>query len=54
LIEFHDGLFLEQLDEFILKVKIFGFHFANMDVRQDSRKHDGLWDEILGLQIGER
>jgi phosphoenolpyruvate carboxylase len=53
LIEFHDGLFLEQLDEFILKVKIFGFHFANMDVRQDSRKHDGLWDEILGIQIGE-
>jgi phosphoenolpyruvate carboxylase len=53
LIEFHDGLFLEQLDEFILKVKIFGFHFANMDVRQDSRKHDGLWDEILALQIGE-
>lgn len=53
LIEYHEGLFLEQLDEFILKVKIFGFHFANMDVRQDSRKHDGLWDEILELQIGK-
>lgn len=53
LVEFHDGLFLEQLDEFILKVKIFGFHFANMDVRQDSRKHDGLWDEIIENQIGK-
>ena len=53
LIEFHDGLFLEQLDEFLLKVKIFGFHFANMDVRQDSRKHDGLWDEIIENQIGK-
>lgn len=52
LVEFHDGLFLEQLDEFILKVKIFGFHFANMDVRQDSRKHDGLWDELIEIQIG--
>ncbi|MCH7403518.1 phosphoenolpyruvate carboxylase [Belliella kenyensis] len=53
LVEHHDGLFLEQLDEFILKVKIFGFHFANMDVRQDSRKHDGLWDEVIELEMGK-
>ncbi|WP_194974651.1 phosphoenolpyruvate carboxylase [Aquiflexum lacus] len=53
LVEFHDGLFLDQLDEFILKVKIFGFHFANMDVRQDSRKHDGLWDEIIEIKSGK-
>ena len=53
LVEFHEGLFLDQLDEFILKVKIFGFHFANMDVRQDSRKHDGLWDEIIEIKLGK-
>jgi phosphoenolpyruvate carboxylase len=46
----HDGLFLDLLDEFILKVKIFGFHFAYMDMRQDSRKHDALWDEIFSIQ----
>ncbi|MCH7413925.1 phosphoenolpyruvate carboxylase [Belliella sp. R4-6] len=54
LVEYHEGLFLEQLDEFILKVKIFGFHFANMDVRQDSRKHDGLWDEVIEMEFGEK
>lgn len=48
----HDGLFLDQLDEFILKVRIFGFHFANMDVRQDSRKHDALWEEIIEETVG--
>ena len=53
LVEYHDGLFLEQLDEFIIKVKIFGFHFANMDVRQDSRKHDSLWEEIITATEGE-
>ncbi|MBW3467943.1 phosphoenolpyruvate carboxylase [Arthrospiribacter ruber] len=53
LVEYHDGLFLDQLDEFILKVKIFGFHFANMDVRQDSRKHDGLWDELIEVKSGK-
>lgn len=54
LVEYHEGLFLDQLDEFILKVKIFGFHFANMDVRQDSRKHDALWDEMIELELGEK
>ncbi len=53
LVDHHDGLFLDQLDSFILKVKIFGFHFANMDVRQDSRKHDALWQEIITIQEGE-
>jgi len=43
----HDGLFLELLDEFILKVKLFGFHFACLDIRQDSRKHDAVWNSIL-------
>ncbi|HEX5171641.1 MAG TPA: phosphoenolpyruvate carboxylase [Cyclobacteriaceae bacterium] len=47
LIESHDGLFLYLLDDFITKVKIFGFHFASMDIRQDSRKHGYVWSAIL-------
>ncbi len=43
----HNGLFLDLLDAFILKVKLFGFHFASLDIRQDSRKHDAVWDSIL-------
>lgn len=43
----HRGLFLDLLDGLILKVKIFGFHFASMDIRQDSRKHGAVWDTIL-------
>ena len=50
LITHHDGLFLDLLDRFILKVRIFGFHFAHMDLRQDSRKHDGLWEEVFSIQ----
>ena len=50
LIMYHDGLFLDLLDRFILKVRIFGFHFAYMDLRQDSRKHDGLWEEVFSIQ----
>lgn len=47
LIDEHDGLFLNLLDAFILKVKLFGFHFASLDVRQDSRRHDYVWSQIL-------
>lgn len=50
LVTYHEGLFLDLLDEFILKVRIFGFHFAHMDLRQDSRKHDGLWQELFEIQ----
>jgi phosphoenolpyruvate carboxylase len=47
IIETHRGLFLDLLDEVILKVRIFGFYFASMDIRQDSRKHGDAWEAIL-------
>lgn len=54
LVDDHDGLFLDLLDVFLIKVKLFGFHFASLDVRQDSRKHDFVWTHILdcGAQAG--
>jgi phosphoenolpyruvate carboxylase len=47
IIENHNKLFLNLLDQVILKVRIFGFHFASMDIRQDSRKHGFAWEAIL-------
>ncbi len=47
IVEDHRGLFLDLLDHVILKVRIFGFYFASMDIRQDSRKHGYAWDAIL-------
>lgn len=47
LVREHDSLFVDLLDEFILKVRIFGFHFASLDIRQDSRKHDAVWRAII-------
>lgn len=50
LIDEHHSLFLDLVDSFIVKIKMFGFFFASMDIRQDSRKHEQAWDEILKLQ----
>lgn len=47
LVSEHDGLFLDLLDAFIIKVRVFGFHLASLDIRQDSRKHDLVWSVIL-------
>lgn len=43
----HKSLFLNLVDDFILKVKIFGFYFASMDIRQDSRKHAYAWEAMI-------
>jgi phosphoenolpyruvate carboxylase len=37
LIEKHNGLYVDELDDLRTKVKMFGFHFASLDIRQDSR-----------------
>ncbi len=47
LISDHQALFLEELDRFILKIRVFGFYFASLDVRQDSRKHGEVWQAIM-------
>ncbi len=37
LVRDYQSLYLELLDSFLLKVRTFGFHFASLDIRQDSR-----------------
>jgi phosphoenolpyruvate carboxylase len=39
LIEENHSLYLSRLDSLLYKVKIFGTHFASLDIRQDSRIH---------------
>lgn len=46
LIKDHQSLYLEELDSFINKINIFGFHFASLDIRQDSRVHSQVMEEI--------
>ncbi|MCX7638098.1 MAG: phosphoenolpyruvate carboxylase [Cyclobacteriaceae bacterium] len=50
LIQEHNGLFVDLLDRFIIKVKMFGFFLAGMDIRQNSREHLLVWDELFKSQ----
>ena len=37
LLEAHDGLFVDLVEDMIRKVNLYGTHFASLDIRQDSR-----------------
>ncbi len=47
LISEHKSLFLDQLDDVINKVNIFGYHFASLDIRQDSRIHSKVFNNVF-------
>ena len=51
LTEEHKSLFIEELDDLIHKVSIFGFHFATLDIRQDSRKHNQFFNDMVNASI---
>ena len=47
LISKHQSLYIDEINEFINKVHIFGYHFATLDIRQDSRVHHNVFSEIV-------
>jgi len=52
LVEQHNSLFLDLLVNFKDRVKIFGTHFATLDVRQDSRIHQQVIDTVFANVFG--
>jgi len=47
LITKHQSLYLSDIDDLINKVQLFGYHFATLDIRQDSRVHHNVFAEIV-------
>ena len=43
----HDGLYKNEVLDIIYKVRLFGLHFASLDIRQDSRVHHSVFKEIV-------
>ncbi|WP_353777252.1 phosphoenolpyruvate carboxylase [Winogradskyella sp. 3972H.M.0a.05] len=46
-VEQHQSLYLKDIDSVINKTKLFGFRFATLDIRQDSRKHDEVFQDVV-------
>ena len=43
----HKGLYADEIQDLIHKLKLFGFHFASLDIRQDSRVHNRVFENIV-------
>ena len=43
----HQSLYVSEISSLINKTYLFGFHFANLDIRQDSRVHDTVFNGMV-------
>lgn len=48
-IEKHQSLYLDDINDLINKVNLFGFHFASLDIRQNSKIHNKVIQTIFDV-----
>ena len=46
----HQSLYLDEIDLLLNKLNLFGFHFATLDIRQNSRIHKEVFQEIVNKE----
>ena len=51
IIDKHQSLYVSEVNSLLNKIHLFGFHFANLDIRQDSRKHDQFFNDMVHALI---
>lgn len=47
IVEQHQSLYIDDLNALLIKVNLFGFHFATLDIRQNSRIHNDVFRDIF-------
>jgi len=50
-IEQHQSLYIEELEALLIKVNLFGFHFASLDIRQNSKIHDAVFKDVVQFHL---
>lgn len=51
LVDKHQSLYLDQLESLLIKVNLFGFHFASLDIRQNSKIHDIVFKDVVDYYL---
>jgi len=47
----HQSLYVPEIDSLLNKIHLFGFHFATIDIRQDSRAHHSVFTSMVETLI---
>ncbi len=51
IIDQHQSLYLNELEALLIKVNLFGFHFATLDIRQNSKIHDAVFKDVFDFYL---
>ncbi|MFI1744544.1 phosphoenolpyruvate carboxylase [Thalassobellus sediminis] len=51
IIEKHQSLYVSEINNLINRIHLFGFNFATLDIRQDSRIHHGVFTTVINNLI---
>ncbi|MDQ6530689.1 phosphoenolpyruvate carboxylase [Flavobacterium sp. LHD-85] len=51
IIEKHQSLYLDELDALLVKINLFGFHFATLDIRQNSKIHNAVFKDVVNYYL---
>lgn len=51
IIEQHQSLYLDKIDALLIRLNLFGFHFATLDIRQNSKIHDAVFSDIVSYHL---
>lgn len=47
IIEQHQSLYLDAIEALLIRVNLFGFHFATLDIRQNSKIHNAVFKDVV-------
>jgi phosphoenolpyruvate carboxylase len=47
IIEQHQSIYVDKIDALLIRINLFGFHFATLDIRQNSRIHQNVFHDIV-------
>jgi phosphoenolpyruvate carboxylase len=51
LIERNQSLYLDEVEALLIKINLFGFHFASLDIRQNSKIHDVVFEDVVAFYL---
>lgn len=51
IIEKHQSLYLDELEALLVKINLFGFHFATLDIRQNSKIHNKVFKDVVDYYL---
>jgi phosphoenolpyruvate carboxylase len=54
IVDQHQSLYVDELEALMIKLTLFGFHFASLDIRQNSKIHGAVFKDIIAQDLAKK